>query len=66
MEDYLYIRTREGKDISRGVLKGLEMHKYPLLEPDHFCQMKGSKRESREGSLSPSNCALYQRPSTLI
>lgn len=40
MEDYLYIRTREGKDISRGMLKGLEKRKYPPLEPDRFSLMK--------------------------
>ena len=62
MEDYLYIRTREGKDISRGVLKGLEMHKYPLLEPDHFCQMKGSKRESRERKLITIELCLVSTP----
>lgn len=65
MEDYLDIRPRESKDISRGILKGLEKRKYPSLEKDHFSQMKISKRESGEGSLSPSNYALCQRPSTL-
>lgn len=53
MEDYLYIRRREGKDISRGMLKGLEKQKHPSLEQDRFSKMKVSKRESGEGNLSP-------------
>ena len=65
MEDYLDIRLRESKGISRGMLKGLEKRKHPSLEQEHLAQMKVSKRESGEGSLSPSNYGLYQRPSTL-
>ena len=51
MEDYLDIRLREGKDISREMLKGLEKRKYPSLEQDHFFRMKTSKRKSKERRL---------------
>jgi superfamily II DNA and RNA helicase len=35
VEDNLNVLRREGKGISRGMLKGLEKRKYPSLEQEH-------------------------------
>lgn len=39
VEDNLNVLRREGKGISRGMLKGLEKRKYPSLEQEHLFRM---------------------------